>query len=137
MSLEADLRESEHALTRIWKPMALRGACAVAFAIVILVWPKIGVTALVALFGAFALVSGVATLAGAYSAPMPGNRRAWLAVEGLLGIAVGIVAFAQPGLSALGLLYAVAAWANAIGIFQIALAVNLPSGGHGPLLLGL
>lgn len=90
---------------QIWKATVLRGAVAIAFSVVILVWPKIGLTTLIALLGAFALVSGLATIAGAFSVPMPGNRRAFgmalvqpadqrplvaaAQAEGLLSIAFG------------------------------------------------
>jgi uncharacterized membrane protein HdeD (DUF308 family) len=137
MNLEAHLHEGERTLAHIWKAMAVRGAVAIAFAFLILVWPSIGLTALIALFGAFALVSGLATIVGAFSVPTPGNRRAWLVIEGLLGVAVGVVVFIWPGLSALGLLYAIAAWAIALGIFEIALSLRLPISGRRSLLLGL
>jgi uncharacterized membrane protein HdeD (DUF308 family) len=137
MNLEAHLQEGERTLAHIWKAMAFRGAIAIAFSAVIVIWPKIGLTALIALFGAFALVSGIATIVGAFNVPLPGKRRAWLVVEGLLGVAVGIVVFIWPGLSALGLLYAIAAWAIATGIFEIALSFNLPISGRRSLLLGL
>lgn len=137
MNLEAHLHEGERTLAHIWKAMALRGVVAIAFAVAILAWPGIGVTALIALFGAFALVAGVATIAGAFSAPIPVNRRVALSVEGLLGVAVGVVVFLWPGLSALGLLYAIAAWAIAVGIFEIALSFNLPITGRRSLLLAL
>lgn len=137
MNLEAHMQEGERQLAHIWKAMALRGAAAIAFSVVILAWPSIGLTALIALFGAFALVSGIATIAGAFSVPTPGSRRAWLVIEGLLGIAVGVVVFIWPGLSALGLLYAVAAWAIASGIFAFALSFALPISGRRSLALGL
>jgi uncharacterized membrane protein HdeD (DUF308 family) len=137
MNLETHLQEGERALARIWKVMAFRGAVAIAFAAVIVIWPSIGLTALIALFGAFALVSGIATIAGAFSVPLPRNRRTWLVIEGLLGIAVGVVVFIWPGLSALGLLYAIAAWVIAVGIFEIGLAFELPLSGRRSLLLGL
>jgi uncharacterized membrane protein HdeD (DUF308 family) len=137
MNLEAQLHEGEQALAHIWKAMALRGAVAIAFAVLILVWPSIGLSALIALFGAFALVSGLATIVGAFSVPLTGSRRAWLVIDGLLGVAVGVVVFIWPGLSALGLLYAVAAWAIVIGTFEIALSFNLPISGRRSLLLGL
>jgi uncharacterized membrane protein HdeD (DUF308 family) len=137
MDLEEHLHEGERTLAHIWKAMALRGAAAIAFSLIVLIWPSIGLTALIALFGAFALVSGLATIGGAFSVPMPGNRRALLVIEGLLGIAVGVVVFIWPGLSALGLLFAVAAWAVAIGVSEIALSFNLPLSGRRSLLLGL
>jgi len=134
MNLEKHLQEGEQALAHIWKVTALRGALAIAFAVVILIWPSIGLSALLALFGAFALVSGVATIAGAFNLPIRGGQRAWLVVDGLLGIAVGVVVFVWPDLSALGLLYAIAAWAIAVGIFEIALAFALPISGGRSLL---
>jgi uncharacterized membrane protein HdeD (DUF308 family) len=137
MNLEAHLHEGERTLAHIWRATALRGAVAIAFAFLILIWPSIGLTALIALFGAFALVSGLATIVGAFSAPTPGNRRVLLVIEGLLGVAVGVVVVIWPGLSALGLLYAIAAWAIAIGILEIALSLSLPISGHRSLLLAL
>jgi uncharacterized membrane protein HdeD (DUF308 family) len=132
--LDTHLQEGERSIARIWKGTAFRGAVAIAFALVILVWPNIGLGALLALFGAFALVSGAATVAGAFSVPLPRGWRAWLVVEGLVGIAVGVVVFVWPDLSALGLLYAIGAWAVTLGIFEIALAFALPLSGSRSLL---
>ena len=97
MNLEAHLQAGERALAHIWKATALRGVLAIAFAVVILIWPNVGLTTLIALFGAYALVSGVATLAGAFRLPIRGGQRAWLVFEGLLGIAVGVVVFVDVG----------------------------------------
>jgi uncharacterized membrane protein HdeD (DUF308 family) len=134
MNQETHLKEGEQALAHIWKVTALRGALAIAFAVLILVWPSIGLATLIALFGALALVSGIATIAGAFDIPARGGERAWLVVEGLLGVAVGVAVFVWPDLSALGLLYAIAAWAMVMGVFEIALAFVLPLSG-GPSLL--
>ena len=70
MNLQTQLQEGEQELTHIWKATALRGALAIAFSVVILIWPNIGLATLIALFGAFALVSGVTTIAGAFSVPL-------------------------------------------------------------------
>jgi uncharacterized membrane protein HdeD (DUF308 family) len=137
MNLEAQLREGERALARIWKVTALRGVLAIAFAVVILAWPKIGLTALIALFGAFALVSGITTIVGAVNLELRGGQRRWLVFEGLLGVAVGVVIFIWPDLSALGLLYAIAAWAIAMGIFELAVGFVFPFSGGWSLLAGL
>jgi uncharacterized membrane protein HdeD (DUF308 family) len=135
MNLEAQLQEGERELARIWKTMALRGALAIAFATVILIWPDIGLTALVALFGAFALVSGVTSIAGAFTVPLERSQRIWLGIDGAIGVAIGIAVFVWPDLSALGLLYAIGAWAIASGIFELALAVAVPFSGGRSLLL--
>jgi len=137
MNPETQVQEGEQALAHIWKTTALRGVLAIAFAVVILIWPEIGLTALIALFGAYALVSGVTAIAGAFNAPVRRDRRAWLVFESLLSIAVGVVVFVWPDLSALGLLYAIAAWAIALGIFEIAVAFALPLSGGRSLLLVL
>jgi uncharacterized membrane protein HdeD (DUF308 family) len=42
MNLEAQLKEGEQTLAPIWKTTAPRGALAIAFAVVIFVWPGIG-----------------------------------------------------------------------------------------------
>jgi uncharacterized membrane protein HdeD (DUF308 family) len=137
MNLETQLEEGEQTLARIWKLTALRGALAIAFAVVILIWPNIGLSALIVLFGALALVSGLTTIVEAFRLPIRGGERAWLVFEGLLGVAVAVVVFVWPDLSALGLLYAIAAWAIAMGVFEIALAFVLPLSGGRSLLVVL
>ena len=134
MNLETHLKEGEQTLARMWKVTALRGALAIAFAVGILIWPNIGLATLIALFGALALVSGLATIVGAFNLPIRGGERTWLVFEGLLGIVVGVVVFVWPDLSALGLLYAIAAWAIVMGGFEIALASVLPLSGGRSLL---
>jgi uncharacterized membrane protein HdeD (DUF308 family) len=137
MNLQEQLHEGERALARIWKVTALRGVLAIAFSVVILIWPGIGLTALIAVFGAFALVSGLGTIFGAFRTPLERRQRFWLVIHGLVGVAVGVVVFVWPDLSALGLLYAIAAWAIAIGVFEIGMAFDLPFTGRRALLLGL
>jgi len=46
MNLEAQLHEGEQTLARIWKATALRGILGLAFAVVILMWPSIGLSTL-------------------------------------------------------------------------------------------
>jgi uncharacterized membrane protein HdeD (DUF308 family) len=137
MNVEPRLQEGERALAHIWKVTGLRGALAIAFGVVILIWPSIGLSALIALFGAFALVSGVATLVAAFNLPIPSGQRAWLIFEGLLGVTIGVLVFVWPDLSALGLLYAIGAWAIARGLFEIALPFALPLTGGRSLLVVL
>ena len=46
-------------------------------------------------------------------------------VEGLLGIGTGVLTLAWPSITALVLLYLIAAWAVMTGIFEIAAAIRL------------
>jgi uncharacterized membrane protein HdeD (DUF308 family) len=137
MNPQTYVQDGEQALAHIWKTTALRGALAIGFAIVILIWPNIGLTALIALFGAYALAAGITTIAGASTSPVRRDRRAWLVFDGLLSIAVGVIVFVWPDLSALGLLYAIAAWAIALGILEMSLAFAAPISGGRSLLLAL
>jgi uncharacterized membrane protein HdeD (DUF308 family) len=113
-------------LTRNWWVFALRGAAAVLFGVLALVWPTITLSALVLLFGAYALVDGVMSLGVAiFGGAAAEGRRPWLVLEGIAGIGAGIVTFAWPGITTLVLLWWIAAWALVTGAFEIAAAIRL------------
>src|SRR5215813_3036912 len=113
-----------HALAKHWWLLLLRGLCAILFGVLTFVWPGITLLTLVLLYGAFALADGVLALAEAIMGGAPAPRW-WLALVGLLGIAVGILTFAWPGITGLVLLMFIAGWAIATGILQIIGAINL------------
>ena len=122
-------------VTRNWWAVALRGVAAVLFGIVAFVWPGVTLGALVLLWGAYAFVDGVSSIAYAFGA---GASYRWLLViEGLAGIAASLVALIWPGLTALALLYVIAAWAIVTGIFEIVQAIELRKVIDNEWLLGL
>src|SRR3954466_4170871 len=86
-----------HALARNWWLILLRGLCAIAFGVLAFVLPRVTLLTLVILYGAFALADGVLALAAAIMGGAPAPRW-WLAIAGLLGIAVGIATFVMPGM---------------------------------------
>ena len=110
-----------------------RGIAAVLFGIVALVWPKMTLSALVFVFGLFAVISGItAVVAALRNTEFPGWG--WLLGEGILGILAGVVALAWPGITALAFLYLLAAWAILTGIFEVIAPLAYPmSGGRAAL----
>ena len=112
-------------LSRNWWALALRGLAAIVFGVLAFVWPGITLWALVLLFGAYMLVDGIFAIVAAVRAA--GREARWwlLLVEGVLGVLALLVAFLLPGITALALLYLVAAWAIFTGILQIVGAVRL------------
>jgi uncharacterized membrane protein HdeD (DUF308 family) len=113
-----------HALAKNWWMVLLRGVCAIVFGVLSFVWPGVTLLTLVILYGAYALADGVFAIAAAIMGGTPAPRW-WLVVVGLLGIAVGIMTFAWPGITALVLLLFIAGWAIATGVLQIVGAIAL------------
>jgi uncharacterized membrane protein HdeD (DUF308 family) len=113
-----------HALAKNWWMLLLRGIVAIIFGVLALFWPSLTLLTLIQLYGAFALVDGVLAIIAAIAGGAPAPRW-WLAIVGLLGIATGLLMFTMPGLTALVLLYFIAGWAIATGVFQIIGAINL------------
>ena len=112
-------------MQRGWWLLLLRGIVAIAFGVLTWLRPGISAVALVILFGAYAFADGVlgtwAAIAGRAD-----HEYWWLVLlRGLLGIGVGILAFIEPGIVALALLFYIAIWAIATGVLEIATAIRL------------
>jgi uncharacterized membrane protein HdeD (DUF308 family) len=119
------------ALATSWWLFALRGVLAIVFGILAIVQPLAALGALVLVFGVWAFIDGIDALALAVS-----GWRSWqLVVLGLVGIAAGIFTFARPGITAIGLYAAVAAWSIARGIMELAVAIELRKRVEGELWL--
>jgi uncharacterized membrane protein HdeD (DUF308 family) len=115
-------------LMRNWWVVLLRGLAGIFFGIATFFAPAISLAALVLLFGAYALVDGVLTLISALRNRAT-NERWWvLLLEGLTGVIAGVLTFIWPGITALALLYLIAAWALVTGALEIAAAIRLRKG---------
>ena len=105
-----------------WWIMALRGLFAVIFGLIALLAPRIALLALIYVFAAYALVDGGVAVITAIQERDLLYRWGWVLFEGILSILVGIIAFANPALTAQALLYIIAVWAILTGVMEIAAA---------------
>ena len=111
-------------LARNWWLFLLRGIAGIVFGVITFFAPGISLAALVLLFGAYALADGVFAIWSAIR--RHGEDRWWLlTLQGLLSIAAAVVTVLWPGITALVLLYVVAAWALVTGVLEIAVAIRL------------
>ena len=123
-----------HALAKNWWLILLRGLCAILFGVLTFIWPSVSLFTLVLLYGAFALADGIFALAAAITGNTP-TPRWWLAIIGLLGIAVGTITLLWPGVTAVVLQVFIACLAIAIGFMQIVGAIQLRKETHDEWLL--
>jgi uncharacterized membrane protein HdeD (DUF308 family) len=112
-------------LTRNWWALALRGVLAIAFGTLALLWPALALLVVVVSFAAYALVDGVFAIMAAVTGQRPGRRWWSLVLEGVLGISAGVLTLLWPGITWLVLLYLMAYWAIATGVFEVVAAVRL------------
>ncbi len=136
-TLELVIDEGERMFSRIWKFIAAEGVLAIAFGTVLIIWPDIGLSALVWIIGVYALIRGVVTGAGALLTPVAPSERRWLVAQALVATGVGIAVLAWPDISAKALLYVIAAYAIAVGVLLLGSALYLPLSGGRRLLLAL
>jgi len=108
------------ALADHWWIVLLRGLAAIAFAVAAFAWPGLTLLMFVLLWGAYAFVDGVLAIwAGLSGRSASLNSRWWLMAIGVAGVAAGVFAFGWPAVFAVGLLYAVAAWAIFTGLMHV------------------
>lgn len=123
-------------LARNWWLLLLRGILAIIFGLLTFAWPGLTLFTLVLFYGAYALVDGLFSLVAAVTKGPPAPRW-WLVLIGLLGIGAGIVTLLYPQITGIVLLYLIAGWAIASGVFQIVGAIRLRKEIEDEWLLGL
>src|SRR5690349_21076624 len=130
-------RAATAAVTSRWWLFVLRGVLAALLAVLAFAAPADTLTALVLVFGVFALFDGLVALFGSVTAAE--LRQPWwpLALRGLLGIGAGVVTLLRPDLTALGLVYLIAFWAVLGGATELVAAYELHTVVPHAWLLGL
>jgi uncharacterized membrane protein HdeD (DUF308 family) len=111
-------------ITRHWWALALRGVLAVLLGVFAIAFPPATFVLLAMLIAAYLALDGVvAIVAGVRAAER--HRRWWpFLVEGALDLVAGAIIFFDPDV----LVFLVAVWAIATGLFMLAPAFTLPGG---------
>jgi uncharacterized membrane protein HdeD (DUF308 family) len=108
------------ALAENWWLLLMRGIVAIAFGVLVFLWPDLTLLTLTYLWGAYVRADGVFAL-GAATLGKDGERarRLWLALIGVAGILAGLLTFVWPEVTAQVLLLFIASWAIITGMLQI------------------
>lgn len=129
-------RELREGAARLRQSLLVRGLVAIAFGVLLLLWPGISLGAFVLTFGIVSAADGLVALYTATTPAAAGNR--WRpALQGIAGILTGVVVLGWPGLSALALLYLIGAWAFVLGVVEVAAAVTGPGTGEDRAVVGV
>ncbi|HYE35782.1 HdeD family acid-resistance protein [Methylocaldum sp.] len=122
-------------LEQAWWMLAVRGAIAILFGILALIWPGLTLLWLVVLFAAYALISGASEVAAAVK-NRARNENWWLILLlGLVSLGAGVIAVFHPDLTALIFVLLMGANALATGVLDIASAIRLRKVMEGEWLL--
>lgn len=124
-------------LSRYWWLVVLRGVFAILFGVLAFIWPGITIGALVILFGAYALIDGVSSVATGVMHWQENDRWWVMLLEGIAGIVFGILTFVWPAVTAVVLLFFIAVWAIITGVLELVAAVRLRKEIDGEWALGL
>ncbi len=116
-------------MTLRWTTLLARGLVGVAFGVLAMAWPDETVSVLVVLWGSWALIDGVMTLA--IVGRVPGTAPKVVAIlAGVVALLVAFFAIVKPGVAAATLTWFLGVWLVVRGILEIvqALSAELPSG---------
>jgi uncharacterized membrane protein HdeD (DUF308 family) len=122
---DAKIEAMSTLLAQNWWAVALRGLCGIVFGLIALYVPGATILTLVLFFAAYMLVDGILGVVAAVRAAGRHERWGLLVLEGILNIAIGVIALVWPGLTALTFVFLVAAWAIVTGVLMVVAAVRL------------
>lgn len=125
-----------------WGWFLFRGIIALILGLLAIFFPFSALTAFALLFALFAFVDGISLVVSGIAGASHHRERWWgLVIAGLVGIAVGVIYVAWPGLStvsyAFAFLVVIALWAIVNGIGQIGAAIRLRREIEGEWLLAV
>ena len=108
-----------------WKWMIFRGIISIIFGIIVVIYPFTAAAAFAIFFGAYAFVDGIFAIVSIITSHTARAHFWALLLEGITGIAAGIVTFFLPQITLWGLVILISIWAVITGIFEIIAAIKL------------
>ena len=115
-----------------WWLLLLRGILAIVFGIIAILAPGAALTGVAIVYGAYALVDGIAAIVHAFQLRASNPRWGWLLASGIATALAGLAALILPGVAALfgGLfvLWTIVVWTVMTGIMGLRSAAGAASG---------
>jgi uncharacterized membrane protein HdeD (DUF308 family) len=106
--------------------MVVRGALAGAFGLTLLGWPGITLSLVVVLFAAYAIADGIWAIVAAARVREHALDVWPVALEGLVGVVIGIVAFASPLRVPREAIVMIGVWGLVTGVLELLAAARVP-----------
>ncbi len=118
--------EANVVIFKHWWSYLLRGIIAIAFGVVMIVFPSATLKTFIWIFGAFALAVGIVDVIMAIALASRKERWGWTLAGGLLSILLGGIVLNHPSVALEVVVLLVAIWALVTGIAVCASAFDMP-----------
>jgi uncharacterized membrane protein HdeD (DUF308 family) len=115
--------------------LILRGTLAIVFGLAAFLVPGLTLLLLVGMFAAYALLSGVSSIALAIRSRRVDGKWWLLLLLGLVSVAAAVLAVVYPGMTALVLVLVIGINAVVTGVLDVAIAVRLRAVLRGPWMM--
>lgn len=104
------------AVRAVWWMVLIRGVLAIVFGLIALFSPGSALTALVLVFGVYAILDGIMAVVLGVRHRRSESHWGWQVAQGAISVIAGVVALALPGVTALAILFVIAFWSIVNGV---------------------
>ena len=122
---------------RQWWVLLLQGVLGIAVGILAIIYPDIALGTIALLFGAWAIVSGVAQLAAGWRVAEVRGKSWPFLVSGSVSVIAGVLAVLYPGVTILYLILLLGAWILISGLMEVYTAWRIRAEVSGEWILAL
>jgi len=102
-----------------WWSIALRGIFAIVFGVIALSHPRAAAAAFVIVFAVYAFADGAGAFTQAFVRGRAGLPWGWYLFEGLVTVAIGVIALGYPHVTIFAIVFLVAVRAIALGLLEL------------------